>query len=864
MISFFKTYLSAYTYRFAFRRVAFGALVLGFLAGVTVDVAGEQIYERIEAEEYIELWNEGDHQGALDAQTKVMERYQGMVTIQWVLDRADLLVAIGRVDEAIAFLEEHSWRFPALQWKLATLYHYRGRTVEFRQTLEWASEGTRSRYFDRSNPGNLLVVGKIAEWRGDNPRTILSDIYTVVIEENPDFVPGHLAAGDLALKKNSWNMASQHYEKALEIDKANQHALAGLAKCYWKSKDDRLEETLKKILDTNSNHPVAKAIETEKLLDVGKTDDALEVIEAMLAVNPVSIRFLSLQSAAYFLKDDPEGMKETQEKVLQFNPHGSEVYRTAGRIASRHYRFREGAELQKRALEVNAEDSEALALYAFDLLRQGAEKEGREALEKAFEADSYNVQVFNMLELLDSMKSFATVEKDPFSLQLPEKEVPFLADDALSMLMEAWELYERKYDITLETPVFVQIFDNHDDFMVRSVGLPGNVGHLGICFGRLVTMDSPSARPKHGVNWRSVLWHEFVHVITLQKTKNRMPRWLSEGISVYEETQRSSAWGQRMNPAFKRMVDSESYSSPVDLEELFTQPKSPQSLMFGYFLAGEFVGFYVAEYGMDALVDALDRIGQAEETLAALSNACEEKPGQLEKRFKKYLEDRLAAYKNLPDMSQPGWREASSPFTDAMKLGTDALSESRWDEAESEFEKALKLFPDYSEGNGPLDHLIALYDRSGKKDQLMEALEKKIGMDSTAYPACTKLIDLFKNDENWPEVVRVADWTLGIDPFDVAVRESLLEARLNLGQQEEALELLSELAILDPAHAVERRVKRAEVLIQGENWPQAKREIIALLEERPHYWEAQKILLEIVDRSPGKEEWTETEIPSSS
>ena len=38
-----------------------------------------------------------------------------------------------------------------------------------------------------------------------------------------------------------------------------------------------------------------------------------------------------------------------------------------------------------------------------------------------------------------------------------------------------------------------------------------------------------------------VLWHEFAHVITLTATKNRMPRWLSEGISVYEERQAQPA-----------------------------------------------------------------------------------------------------------------------------------------------------------------------------------------------------------------------------------------------------------------------------------------------------------------------------------
>ncbi len=39
-----------------------------------------------------------------------------------------------------------------------------------------------------------------------------------------------------------------------------------------------------------------------------------------------------------------------------------------------------------------------------------------------------------------------------------------------------------------------------------------------------------------------VLWHEFCHVITLQKTGNKIPRWLSEGISVFEERRADVRW----------------------------------------------------------------------------------------------------------------------------------------------------------------------------------------------------------------------------------------------------------------------------------------------------------------------------------
>ena len=58
------------------------------------------------------------------------------------------------------------------------------------------------------------------------------------------------------------------------------------------------------------------------------------------------------------------------------------------------------------------------------------------------------------------------------------------------------------------------------------------IGALGACFGRVVTMDSPRARPPGEFNWGATLWHELAHVITLQLSNQRVPRWLTEGISV--------------------------------------------------------------------------------------------------------------------------------------------------------------------------------------------------------------------------------------------------------------------------------------------------------------------------------------------
>ena len=137
-------------------------------------------------------------------------------------------------------------------------------------------------------------------------------------------------------------------------------------------------------------------------------------------------------------------MRTFQDQTLQFNPYCSEVFRIPGRIASRHYRFEEASVLQKKALEIDPDDHEARALYARDLLRLGSDDLGRKECEQAFEADPYDVQLFNMLNLLDSLELFETIEKGAFVLRLPKNESRILAEDALNLLQEAYEKYSKK------------------------------------------------------------------------------------------------------------------------------------------------------------------------------------------------------------------------------------------------------------------------------------------------------------------------------------------------------------------------------------------------------------------------------------
>src|SRR6185436_20763152 len=208
--------------------------------------------------------------------------------------------------------------------------------------------------------------------------------------------------------------------------------------------------------------------------------------------------------------------------------------------------------------------------------------EGRAELEKAFEGDPYNVWAKNTLDLLDSMKEFSETVRGPFMVKSAPAETAAFAVYAADLLEEAHKKLTTKYRFTPRAPISVEVFSNHDDFAVRSLGLPG-LGALGVCFGQVIAMDSPSARNKGEFNWGSTLWHEFTHVITLQITDHRIPRWFSEGLSVYEERRGRPGWGDKWSLENLKAFADGRFVPINDLDAAFTRPKTPDGVGLAYF-----------------------------------------------------------------------------------------------------------------------------------------------------------------------------------------------------------------------------------------------------------------------------------------
>src|SRR5690606_35754975 len=287
---------------------------------------------------------------------------------------------------------------------------------------------------------------------------------------------------------------------------------------------------------------------------------------------------------------------------------------------------------------------------AQDLLRLGEEEQGWKMAAGVFRDDAYDVTAYNLVTLQDELEKFTTLEDESFLVRMDSREADIYGQRVLDLLNRARQTLCEKYGLDLRGQVIVEIFPNPADFEVRTFGMPGIPGFLGVCFGRVITANSPAAQAASPANWEAVLWHEFCHVVTLELPRNRMPRWLSEGISVYEERLENPSWGQKMTPEYRKRTREGGLVPIADLSSAFTTPGG--DIQFAYFQSSLVAEFLVERYGLEVLKQILSDLGDGLPINEALPRHTDELP-VLEAEFAQFARGQAQALAPEADWSEP-------------------------------------------------------------------------------------------------------------------------------------------------------------------------------------------------------------------
>lgn len=556
------------------------------------------------------LYLTGQYGDCLEACLKAVA--EGRRDDDWEVLRAQTLLTLGRypqAEEAVGSALLRSASSIRLRLTGYETARAAGQPALARTRLQEINELVGSRSWAYRNPPDMVALGRAALLLGADPRTVLERIFDPVQKADPQLREVYLARGQLALDKHDYALAARAFDEALKKFPDDPDLLCGLARAYEPSRRGQMLTLLERALERNERHVPALLLLADHLLDAEEYTEAEQVLARVLKVNPWHPEAWAYRAVLAHLRNDPAGQTDARAAALQYWKTNPSVDHLMGLKLSQNYRFAEGAARQRLALALDEDFLPARIQLAQDLLRLGEVTEGWELAEQVNRRDGYDVTAHNLVTLRDTMRTFSTLTNDHFILRMSAREASLYGDRALALLERARARLTEKYGLKLESPTVVEIFPEQKDFAVRTFGMPHNPGFLGVCFGRVITANSPASQGGDPANWEAVLWHEFAHVVTLQLTRNRMPRWLSEGISVYEELQANPAWGQRMNPRYREMVLGGDLTPVSELSAAFLAPKSELHLQFAYYQSSLVVEFLIERFGFDPLQGILRDLG---------------------------------------------------------------------------------------------------------------------------------------------------------------------------------------------------------------------------------------------------------------
>ncbi len=804
------------------------------------------------------LMRQGAYTNVAEQARRALERAPAEPMLHALLGEA--LFALGDLDAAQQSFEHalSAAEAPPLEAavNLANSLAYRGATDAaepwYRRALS-----EYNRRFDLTSR-ELAAVAVAAQALARQQPALFHDavrVYDEALTRDPSNVDARVALGELLLAKYNNTEALAVFRDALRRAPTHAGALLGLARSQHFDHDPASVATVRQSLAANPNLVAARTFLARLLVESEQYDEAAREAELALAINPNALDALAVLAAVHFLTNDTQRFTAVVERCLAINARYAELYNTLAELAVRNRLYHDAVDFAERAVEMDERSWRGYGLLGLNQLRIGAMERGRENLETAFAGDPFNVWIKNTLDLLDTLTDYEIVEGDRIALVLHRDEADLLAPYLLDLAEQARAYYSERYRHSIDETIRIELYPSHADFSVRTVGLAG-IGLLGVAFGPVIALDSPSARPAGEFNWGSTVWHELAHTFHLHMSSHRVPRWFSEGLAVYEEQQARAGWGGDPTPSFL-MAYRDGRLPPVsELNEGFVRPEYPEQIGHAYYLASLVFAYIDERWGSDVVPRMLRGYGDGESTAELFASLLQIQPAEFDTAFDSYVRGRFAhAFEALPTVAGPRAGDdavsidgpAADPgaFALAMRAAREALTAGDEAQAEAHLVRARDLFPEYAEADGPYWQLAELYQRRQELAAAVEQLERMTAINAEHLPSHLLLGRLRERLGDPAGAAEALAGAVYIHPYDPALHEQLARLYEGMGKWSDAVRARLAIIALRPVDMADARYRLARARLGAGDVTAARRELLRALELAPGFEQALELLLEL-------------------
>ena len=699
------------------------------------------------------------------------------------------------------------------------------------------------------------VAQAVQQLGGRDPRLVRDALraYDAAIAKDSANLDARVALGELFLEKYNGPDAAATLGAVLRLNPEHPRALLAEAQRRYTDADPGATELVAKAIERAPSLASAHVFQSRLQLDVEDMGGAEAEARKALAVDSGSVEALALLAATALVRGDTAAIAGARQAAMRRSSRPVAFYATLADVAARNRRYADAIGFARQAVALDSTSARAQSLLGMNLMRTGDMAAARQALETAFAHDPYDVWTKNTLDLLDQTRGYRELATEHFRIIMDPREAELLGPYAGALAEEAYARFAARYGWKPTGPVRLEIYPRHADFSVRTVGLAG-LGALGVSFGPVLAMDSPAARDVGEFNWGSTLWHEVAHTFTLGASDHRIPRWLSEGLSVYEERQARPGWGAEPSPEFLAAWKGGQVPPPSRLTDAFMRPAYPAQLIFGYVQASLVCELIAQDHGPTALPRLVRAYGAGLATAAAFQQVLGVTPQQFDARFGTWLRERYAG----PLAAVSPWKRDSSesalrlegPYADAMREAVTAERAGNDDLARRALERAGTLAPDAAGADSPRRLLAAVLLRGRDTTGAIAALTAHVTVDEDDYAAQRELADLRLARGDSAGAAAALEAALWASPYDAALHERLALLYERSGQAPLVVRERLAVLALAPVDEAEAHYQLARALHAAGQSAEARREVLRALEIAPAFERAQALLLTL--RSGGR------------
>jgi cellulose synthase operon protein C len=667
-------------------------------------------------------------------------------------------------------------------------------------------------------------------------------------QANEQFRAATQPASSKALYKVRWGMllherfndteAAGLFHEALAKDPSNTGAYLGLAVVSADRFDGKAAEYLAKAIQLDPKLAAAHELMADLALSNDDRDTATAEADKAIALENDALDAMAIHAAIELVGDRSPDAWFT--KIRAVNPGYGEAYARVARQLELHYRYEDAVTYYRKAIEADPRLWAAHSALGIDLMRLGKEAEPFKELELSYNNGYRDAATVNSLRLLDSFKSFETFRDNATILKLNKTEAALLLPYMQAELHTILATYEKKYRMKLPGPVRVEVYPNHEDFAVRTMGMPG-LGALGVTFGEVVAMDSPSARKPGDFNWGSTLWHEMSHVFILTSTNHRVPRWFTEGLAVHEEGERSPEWKNRVTPEVLLAIRDKKLLSVATLDRGFVSPEYPSQVIVSYFQAGSICDFVKEKWGEEKLLDMAHSYAKLQTTPQVIHQNLGIAPDDFDKQYLAWIGQKYGTETAHFDE----WRQK-------LKALFAAAQQNQYDVVLEQGPAILAMYPEYvDEANVYI--LMADADKakgdSKSEAVILTAYEHEGGL----MPAALKRLAALEETAGKPAEAAA---TLQRVNYIYPVKDEDLHRRLGdllfaEKQYDGAIREYHARVASNPVDKAGAEFNLAQAYFAAGQKDKAQESVLAALETAPGYRPAQQLLLEL-QRTPAK------------